>query len=174
MTDLRRAYEKAARQRGVNPRSSRADWAEIEAAVIRYQQLFGGAGYHERLVALRQTAVKAMNLLAAFEPRLVGAVVSGAITESHRVQLHVFADKPETLDLLLDERRIAFDVSERRYRYADGREIEVPVLSFGEDENGVDVAVFAANEIRPAPLSPVTGAAMKRLTSVEAKGLLSV
>lgn len=163
MTDYRRALDKAAQQLGVSSRHLRINPVDIEAAVIRYQQLFGGAAYAARLAQLRQTALKAMTLLGEFEPHLAGAVVSGAITESHRVQLHAFADKPEILDLFLETRRIPFEVGERHYRYPDGREDDVPVLSFGEDDQGVDVAVFPEREIRRAPLSPVTGSAMKRL-----------
>ena len=171
LTDYRAARDKAAGRLGLSLRDARAEVADIQAAVIRYQQLFGGRAYIERLAHLRQTAVKAMNLLADFEPRLVGAVISGAITESHRVQLHAFADKPETLDLLLEDRRIPFEVGERHYRYGDGREIDVAVLSFGDGEMGVDVAVFSERDVRRAPLSSVDQAPMKRLTLSEVEKL---
>lgn len=172
MTDYRRALDKAAQRSGADAHRLRVHFPDIEMAVIRYQRLFGGAAYVERLSQLRHTALKAMRLLAEFEPRLAGAVVSGAITESHRVQLHAFADKPEIVDVFLEERRISFDVTERHYRYADGRDAEVPVLSFGEDEQGVDVAVFSERDIRRSPLSPATGVAMKRLTREEVEGLM--
>lgn len=164
LTDYRRALDKAARQLGLAARDVRVNPVDIEAAVICYQRLFGGEAYAARLADLRQTALDAMDLLADFEPHLVGAAVSGAITDSHRVQLHAFADKPESVDLLLEARRIPFAVSERHYRYADGRDVEVPVLSFGDDARGVDVAVFPERERRRAPLSAVTGVAAKRLT----------
>ena len=171
LTDYRRALDKAARQLGLAVRDARVNPVDVEAAVIRYQRMFGGEAYAARLADLRQTAIDAMGLLAEFEPRLVGAAVSGAITESHRVQLHAFADKPESVDLLLEARRIPFSVSERHYRYADGREAEVPVLSFGDDERGVDVAVFPERERRRAPLSAVTGVAAKRLARDEVEAL---
>lgn len=172
LTDYRRALDKAARQLGIPARNLRVSPADIEAAVIRYQQLFGGPAYLSRLAQLRRAAVKAMTLLAQFEPRLVGAVIPGAVTESHRVQLHAFADKPEIVDVFLEERRISFEVGERHYRYADGREDDAPVLSFGDDEQGVDVAVFPEDDIRRAPLSSVTGVAMKRLTRAEVEVLI--
>ncbi len=171
LTDYRAAREKAAERLGLSPRRAAADVREIQAAVIRYQRLFGGRAYAERLGALRHTAVKAMRLIAEFDPRLVGALISGAITESHRVQLHAFADKPEQLDWLLEQRNIPFEVCERHYRFADGREETVPVLSFGEAESGVDVAVFSERDMRRAPLSSVDGAPMKRLSLPEVEAL---
>lgn len=171
LTDYRAARDKAAERLGLSPRNARADAAEIQAAVVRYQRLFGGQAYTARLRALRHTAVKAMRLLIEFEPRLVGALISGAITESHRVQLHAFADKPEQLDGLLQQRNIPYEVNERHYRFTDGREETVPVLSFGEAESGVDVAVFSERETRLAPLSSVDRAPMKRLSLTEAESL---
>ncbi len=171
LTDYRAARDKAAARLGLSPRQARADSADIQQAVLRYQGLFGGADYAERLSALRRTAVKAMRLLAEFEPRLVGAVVSGAISASHRVQLHAFADKAEQLDWLLQQRNIPYAVGERHYRYADGREQAIPVLSFGEGELGVDVAVFCERDARRAPLSSLNGAPMKRLALPETEAL---
>ncbi|MEK6807332.1 MAG: hypothetical protein AABY95_11895 [Pseudomonadota bacterium] len=171
LTDYRAARDKAAERLGLPLRNARADAAEIQTAVVRYQRLFGGQAYTARLSALRHTAVKAMKLLSEFEPRLVGALISGAITESHRVQLHAFADKPEQLDGLLQQRNIPYEVNERHYRFTDGREETVPVLSFGEAESGVDVAVFSERETRLAPLSSVDRAPMKRLSLLEAEAL---
>src|SRR3546814_2831107 len=69
-----------------------------------------------------------MRQLSVFEPRLTGGAVSGAVTIAHHLQLHLFADQSESVDLFLFERGFTFDVSERRYRYPDGREENVPLL----------------------------------------------
>ena len=46
-----------------------------------------------RIRKLRATALQAMKLLAQFDPRLVGGVISGAVSDANRVQLHAFLDK---------------------------------------------------------------------------------
>lgn len=106
ITDYRQAKAKAAERLGFSAKSAMPDNAQVHEAVIEYQRLFGGREYSEHLQHLRRTALSAMRLLAEFQPRLVGAVATGATTDAHLVRLHGFADKPELLDVFLDSRRI--------------------------------------------------------------------
>lgn len=174
VTDYRLAKQKAAARLGLPARSGLPDNASVQQAVIEYQRLFGGEEYRERLRRMRQTALLVMRQLAGFSPRLVGAAVSGAITEAHRLQLHAFADKPEAIDIFLHDRGIEFDEDERRYRYPDGTEQRIPLTCFEVDGIGVDLAVFPENEIRRAPLSPVEGQPFRRLDPAQAERLLAV
>jgi len=169
--DYRAAKLKAAQRLGLGGNTPLPDNASIQAAVIGYQRLFGGREYAEQLRRLRSTAVQAMRLLAEFQPRLSGAAVSGAITAAHRVQLHVFADKPEALDLFFEHRRIPYRQDDRVYRYSSGREESVPLLRFEAGEIGVDVAMFGEDDLRRAPLSPNDGLPAKRLALAEAEAL---
>lgn len=169
--DYRAAKLKAAQRLGLGPRAALPDNAAVQAAVIEYQRIFGGREYAERLRALRATAVQAMRLLAQFQPRLTGAAVSGAITEAHRVQLHVFVDKAEALDLFFEDRGIPYQQDDRDYRYSSGAEEQIPLLRFEAGEIGVDVAMFGEDDLRHAPLSPSDGLPMKRLGLAEAEAL---
>jgi hypothetical protein len=173
LSDYRLAKQKAVERLGLGFGTPLPSNADVQTAVIQYQRLFGGRAYADRLTHLRRTAVRAMRLLAEFEPRLVGAVASGATTDAHRVQLHCFADKPEQIDVLLESRGMRFEVSERRYRYADGQTGDVPVLSFMAADVGVDVAIFPERGLRDAPLSPVDGQTFKRLDLAAAEVLAS-
>ena len=169
--DYRTAKLKAAQRLGLSGNTPLPDNARVQAAVIDYQRLFGGREYAERLRQLRATAVQAMRLLAEFQPRLSGAAVSGAITAAHRVQLHVFADKAEALDLFFEDRSIPYRQDDRVYRYPNGNEEDVPLLRFEAGEIGVDVAMFGEDDLRRAPLSPSDGLPAKRLTLAEAEAL---
>lgn len=171
LTDYRAAKWKAAERLGVNPRSSLPDNAQVQQAVIEYQRLFGGRDYAQRLKLLRRTAVQAMSLLSDFNPRLVGAVASGATNEAHLVRLHGFADKPEMLDVFLENQGIPYQTGERRYRYADGRIEEIPTCEFQAGEVGVEMAMFAPEDLRRAPLSPLDGQPVKRYDLTQAKAL---
>jgi hypothetical protein len=104
LTDYRLAKQKAAQRLGLGEKSPLPKNAEVEAAILEYQRLFGGRQYSERVRRLRETALRSMKLLAQFDPRLVGAAVSGAVSDAHRVQLHAFCDKPELLDAFLHDR----------------------------------------------------------------------
>ncbi|MGQ0621588.1 MAG: hypothetical protein ACT4QA_17000 [Panacagrimonas sp.] len=172
MTDYRGARLKAAERLGLNPRNTQLDNLRIEAAVLERLRLFGGAEYEQRLRAMRHTALRAMGLLAAFRPRIAGAVLSGAIGEGHRVQIHAFADHAETVEMLFHDRQIPFDQAERRYRFADGREREVPLLRFEADGIGLDVAVFDLDAERNGPLSNIDGKPAKRLATEQLRALL--
>ncbi|GAC1628072.1 MAG: hypothetical protein NVS9B10_17620 [Nevskia sp.] len=174
VVDYRSAKLKAAQRLGLSAKSALPDNARIQAAVIEYQRLFGGSDYAEHLRALRATAVQAMRLLAPFAPRLVGAVATGAITDAHRVQLHGFADKPESLDLFLEDRSIPFEQDERDYRYPDGSEEPVPLARFEAGAIGIDIAMFSLDDQRRTPLSPSDGLPMKRLTLAQAEALAAV
>jgi hypothetical protein len=171
MLDYRQAKLKAARRLGVGSTAALPDNARIQAAVIEHQRLYGGREYAERLHQLRVAAVSAMRLLADFQPRLVGAVTTGAITAAHRAQIHAFAEKPELVDLFLQDRGIPYRQDDRMFRYPGGREEEIPLLRFEAGEVGVDVAVFAEQDLRRAPLSPADGLPMKRLGLAEAQAL---
>jgi hypothetical protein len=169
--DYRSAKLKAAQRLGLGAKAALPDNASVQAAVIDYQRLFGGREYALQLRRLRDTAVQAMRLLAEFQPRLSGAAVSGAITATHRVQLHVFPDKAESLDLFFEHRGIPYRQDDRLYRYPGGREEQVPLLRFEAGGVGVDVAMFGADELRHTPLSPSDGLPAKRLGLVEAEAL---
>lgn len=171
LTDYGQAKRRAAERLGLSSRSGLPDNARVEAEVLAYLRLFGGAGYAERLRRLRSTAVQAMRMLARFEPRLSGAVVSGAVHEAHRVQLHCFPDQPELVDVFLAERGLAAEPDEREYRYGDGRSERVPLARFEAGEVGIDLALFAPGRQRQAPLSPVTGRPAPRLDLAEAERL---
>lgn len=171
LTDYRLAKQKAVERLGLGPKSQMPDNALIQDAVIEYQRLFGGREYAERLQALRRTAVQAMRLLVDFHPRLVGAVVSGAITDAHLVRLHGFADQPEQLDVFLQSRGIPFETGDRRYRYPDGRSEDIPSCEFRAGEIGIEMAVFALDDLRRAPLSPHDNLPVKRLDLAQAEAL---
>lgn len=171
LTDYATAKRKAAERLGLSPRSALPDNAGVEAEILSYQRLFGGAAYLARLAAMRATAVQAMRLLADFDPRLVGSTVSGAISDASRVQLHAFPDKAEMVDVFLAARGIAAEEDERDYRWGDGRVQSIPLARFDAGGIGVDVALFAPEQQRQAPLSPINGKPVKRLALAEAEAL---
>ncbi len=172
LTDYRIAKLRAFEQLGCLPGTPLPDNVAIEAAVIDYQQLFGGDAYHQHLRALREAAVQAMRLLDTFEPRMVGGAVTGAVTPQHRVQLHVFSDPPEMVDMFLMDRGIPFCEGARRYRDGRGRDTEIPLVQLEAGPVGVDIAIFPVDGQRQAPLSPVDGKPARRLTRSQVEALL--
>ena len=161
------AKRKAADRLGVKDRGALPGNDEIAAALREQQRLFGGAGYESRLRLLRQTAARAMRLLEDFEPRLVGALLSGTITEHTDVSLHVFADAAEAVAMRLIERDIPYEITEKRVRYPGERTESVPAYRFMAGEVVVEAAVFPQASLRQAPTCPVEGRPMRRLRLTE-------
>ena len=134
--DFRTAKRKAAERLGVTdagavlPRNT-----EIEAALAEYQRLFGGESHVDTLHAQRRAALHAMRYLREFEPRLVGPVLSGTATAHTDVQLHLFADRAETVTLKLMDRGIAHEVTEQRVRWMPSASWRIPGVRFELDRS---------------------------------------
>src|SRR5437667_3025792 len=90
--------------------------SEIESALAEYQRLFRGASHLEALEAQRRAALAAMRYLREFAPRLVGPVLSGTATEYTEVQLHLFAERVESVTLKLLDGGIPHELTEKRLK----------------------------------------------------------
>ena len=156
------AKRKAAERYGVVDGAFLPKNTEIEAALMSYQRLFGGEQHEHSLLEQRRVALKAMQLLRDFEPRLVGSVLNGSATEHADIQLHVFSDNAEAVTLHLMERRFDYDVFERRIRLTNERQVAVPSVRFEMASEIVEAFVFSRDGLRQAPISPIDGKPMRR------------
>ena len=75
--DFLLAKRKAAERLGVTDASILPRNTEIEAALVAHQRLFAADRHEADLVAMRRSALEAMRLMADFQPRLVGPVLTG-------------------------------------------------------------------------------------------------
>lgn len=147
---------------------------EIEHELRGYLELFQGKQLSGRLAHLRRVALEAMRFLHPFDPRLVGSVLAGTVTEGAIVELHVSADTPEALGLWLDENEIPYEQTERRLRFGGDRYDVVPAYRFSADEVTIELCVFDHRAVRETPLSPVDGKPMKRANPREVETLLTL
>jgi hypothetical protein len=171
--DFRVAKRKAAERLGVTDGAAALPKnIEIEAALAQYQRLFGGEAHVESLHAQRRAALNAMEYLQEFDPRLVGAVLSGTATEHSDVQLHLFADRAESVTIKLVDEGIPHEVTEKRVRMNAERVLAYPGVRFELDEQSIEATVFPTDGIRQAPVSPVDGRPMKRAGKLEVAALL--
>ena len=102
------------------------------------------------------------------------AVLSGTATEHSEVQLHLFADRAESVTLKLMDDRIPHEVTEKRVRMNAERLLAYPGVRFAMDDQAIDATVFPTDGIRQAPVSPVDGRPMRRASALEVEGLLSM
>src|SRR6187551_2086452 len=170
--DFLTAKRKAAERFSVTDGSVLPKNTEIEDALAEYQRLFGGSKHGETLAAQRNAALSAMQLLVDFQPRLVGSVLSGTATEHNDIQLHLFAERPESITFRLMDFGIEHEVVERRVRFGADRVLAYPGVHFDFEDHTVDATVFPVDGIRQAPVSPVDGKPMRRVDADELEVLL--
>lgn len=135
---------------------------EIEAALADYLRLFHARDLPRILRDLLHTALEAMRLLQAFDPRLTGPVLQGVATPYSEVQIHAFADDPEQVAVLLQDHGIPYDEDQRRLRYGGDRQETAPVFRFVAGDTPVEITALPRAAAREAPLSPVDARPMKR------------
>ncbi len=170
--DFGTAKRKAAERYGVTDLAVLPKNTEIEQALAEHQRLFGPRAHADALSAMRSVAVDAMRLLAEFEPRLVGPLLTGTATAHNDITLHLFADTPESVAVRLMDRGIRHEVSEHRFRTPrDGFEA-YPAVRFSAGPHDIDATIFPRDGIRQAPPGPVDGRPMRRATMQEVEGLL--
>ena len=166
------AKRKAAERLGATDIAVLPRNVEIEEALAEHHRLFGARTHGVALHASRRAAEQAMQLLARFEPRLVGGVLSGTASAHSEINLHVFADNAENVALELVDRGIPHEVMERRLRYEPDRLVAYPAVRFRAGNHSIDAVIFPLDGIRQAPSSPVDGKPMRRAGLGEVRALI--
>ncbi len=166
------ARHKAVTRLGVSLRRL-PDNTEIEQALLQYRTLFQADSQLVQLHQLRQAALQAMRLLARFEPRLVGPVLTGTAAPHSPVHLHLFADTPEAVVLFLLDRHIPCEHGARRVRYVLETWETLPLYRFVAGDITLELTIFPAHGLRRRPLSPVDNRPMPRADAAAVERLLA-
>lgn len=167
------AKKKAADRIGVSERLALPSNIEVKDALRQYQDLYGGINHRKNLDDMRRTAVRAMQSLESFNPRLVGAVLDGTAGEHSRISLHVFADSVETMVLFFLERGTPFTQEQRQIRWFDGEHRTVQLLVTELEGREIELVVFERLHLRQSPPSPIDGKPQRRASLGEVEFLLS-
>lgn len=170
--DFRHAKRKAAERLGIVDTQSLPRNGEIEQALREHQRLFLAASQPQWLRERREAAVSAMTFLAAFAPRLVGAVLEGTADAHSAVCLHLFADDADAASLYLREQGVPLEVQSRRLRTGNGPPVDYPVLLFSADGLPFDLTVLPRSALRQAPLDALNDRPMRRASLVQVQRLL--
>lgn len=173
VADFLQAKRKAAERLGIHDVAALPRNVEIEAALRERQRLFEPGSHALSLEAQRSAALGAMRLLEGFQPRLVGPVLTGTATVHNDIQLHLFADRSETVAMRLLDAHIAYTMHEHRIKMDALRTVNYPALRFEAQGRAVDATVFPIDGIRQSPYSPVDGRPMRRADAREVSYLLT-
>jgi len=170
--DYRLAKTKAAERLGMSARGSLPGNPEIEHAVGEHLKLFGRESHLDLLRILRKAALSAMELLAAFTPRLVGPVLHGTAAANSAVNLHVFSDSAELVAQTLQDRSVQYRIYERRIKSRRDHAETFSGFRFTHDNSSIEATVFPVDGMRQAPISPVNGKPMQRADKQKVLDLL--
>jgi hypothetical protein len=171
--DFRHAKLKAAERLGILDTQALPRNLEIEQALREHQRLFLGDVQPQLLRERREAAVEAMAFLAAFEPRLVGAVLDGTADAHSAVCLHVHSDDGEAVVRYLREHGVPIELQARRLRYSRTEQPEYPVLLFAADTVPFDLTVLPRDALRQAPLDRTDDRPMRRASLTQVETLLA-
>jgi hypothetical protein len=173
IADFLQAKRKAADRLGVHDVAVLPKNIEIEDALRERQRLFGRGTHDNSLKEQRRIALAAMQLLGEFQPRLVGSVLTGTATSHSDINLHLFADRSESVAIRLMEIGVPHEFYERRVKMDAERSLSYPALRFEADGRTVDATVFPIDGIRQSPYSPVDGRPMRRADAREVSELVA-
>ncbi len=85
---------------------------EIRDALLQIVELAEGRDRSRRLFAMRVEALTVLRALEAWHPRLIGSVATGHARRGSDIDVHVFTDSLDRLELELFEREWVFDTEE--------------------------------------------------------------
>lgn len=171
--DFQSAKTKAVERLGVGRRFPLPSNWEIEQALKQRLRLFDADGWVNRCRLLWRTATETMETLSRFEPRVVGALLRGIVTDRTPVELHLFADSPEEITESFAENAIPYETFDKRVRFRRNGHVLIPAFRFARDDVSVESLVFSCKAIREAPLCPVEGRPMMRVALSRARELMA-
>jgi hypothetical protein len=171
--DFHHAKLKAAERLGILDTQALPRNLEIEQALREHQRLFLADRQPQLLQQRREAAIEAMAFLAAFEPRLVGAVLEGTADAHSAVCLHVYSDDSDAVVRYLREHGVPIEMQVRRLRYSRDEQPEYPVLLFSADDLPFDLTVLPRDALRQAPLDRTELRPMRRASLAQVEVLLA-
>lgn len=171
--DYHQAKLKAAERLGIHDDASLPRNREIEQALREYQRLFVGEPQLQAVHSRRQAALRALEFLAEFSPRLVGPVLDGTADANSPVLLQLHTDDADAVPRFLEEHRIPADARTRHVRRDREREGDFPVWLFSAEELTFDLTVLPLDALRQAPLSGVDEKPVRRASLAKLQQLIA-
>ncbi|MDX1594294.1 MAG: hypothetical protein R3298_08595 [Gammaproteobacteria bacterium] len=157
------ARRKAAHRLGLSETRHLPTGQEIIAELRDYLALFQAGSHERRLRRLRAIALEAMARLAGLaDVRLVGPVLEGTAVDATPVTLHLLGITAEEVAIHLLERGVPYRESAYTACYGPHDRREIPAFLLRHGETAIELLVFAPDCPRQAPISPITGKAMRR------------
>ena len=145
--------------------------AEIRDEIQTLARLYEGNTRLDGLQRMRIEALRMMHLLASFRPRLIGSVLTGYVRKGSDIDLHLFSDNIASIERVLNEEGMQYDVERKRVR-KDGEERIFTHIHI-QGIYPFELTVYAQNKAHYVFKSSITGKAIERASVLELNKLLT-
>jgi predicted nucleotidyltransferase len=125
----------------------------------------------QKLKDMRIAALKLMRLLAAFEPRLIGSVLTGHVRKGSDIDIHVFSNETSSITEILDTYGHAYDVERKRVIKHNTERVFTHIHVAGRYT--FELTVYAREFVNYMFKSSVTGKAIERASIPELEQLIA-
>jgi hypothetical protein len=170
--DYALAKKKAARQAGVADTRHLPGNDEIDNALKSYQQIFHADDQRDRLLELREKAVRTMRVLEDFNPHLCGSVLSGSAGKYADINLQLFTDDAKAVELFLIDRNITYKPGQTALYSGEAR-ITVPLFTINDEGTHIEMVVLSSRDARVPLKTSLAGKVIERAKLAAAEELLA-
>lgn len=143
---------------------------EIRDQIQQFARMYEGDQRTENLLEMRLEALRMMRLLAEFQPRLIGSVLTGHVRQGSDIDIHLFSDGTAAIESILDDEGLPYDV-EKKQVLKEGVERVFTHIHVA-DRFEFELTVYAAREASRVFKSSITGQPIERANIQELEELL--
>lgn len=178
---IQAAVKKAAHKLGIHDEYLLPDSNEVLLQLKIHQSLYQSHSHAPLLRKLRATALNAMQLLAAFRPKLIGSVLSGYAHEHSGIDILVLADCPEDIALFLMRHDIPYQLKDSPlyFKKPDSKPNSrdstqsVPTYQFYAENYQINLIVLCDKQRKMLPLEPANWQPMPCASLAQLEDLLN-
>lgn len=144
---------------------------EIRDEIQVFARLFEGDRRLDNLREMRFAALRMMNVLAAFRPRLIGSTLTGHVRRGSDIDLHVFSNSVEAVAAALEREGLQFDVERKLVRKQGEQRLYTHIHL--TDRFAFELTIYAEHLAALTFKSSITGKPIERASIAELEQFLA-
>jgi hypothetical protein len=144
---------------------------EIRDEIQSLARIIEGERRHDHLREMRLEALRLMQILRRFRPRLIGSVLTGHVRQGSDIDLHVFSDSVEAVTATLDQEGFVYHLERKLVRKQNAERTFTHIHV--QDRFPFELTVYASDQAHHVFKSSITGKAIERASVAELQQFLA-